>query len=361
MNRAPVSRMRNRLIFDLDTFNEAASIAERAAGLSAGRGILITRLDGRVIVNMDRRVRPIHPWHTSVQWREDKQEWWVLVVPGFVNGMPPEVPALAYSYYETDKPDSKVTVNPTLLEDWAFPIPKTMPREIRGRSFGEAVPRFFQEMGVKEEKHGVSIDTGRGGGTGGVTINISEQEAEGDRLLRAVDVVLTAFRATYKIDVGFPGNLVTGQIVDYSVVLDTSQAFRPAQISVMQKIPDAKAGNEFYQRLMGNYSDEGFDQILVSTVYFVSPPKSVARKPLDTVTDEWTPMVKHNLFWNVGYWSEVEAPKNFQQLPGTLGLLAFTGRYTVAPAAALGAQETMFQSILNAAFNKPPAGVFYTA
>lgn len=357
MNPYPVTQLGRRLLFDTGTFNEAAKITHNAANLIAGRGVLLTKLKDRVIINLDRQVRPVHPWHTSVQWREDKQEWWARVVPGFVNGRPPEVPALSYSYYETDKPDSKVTLTPTLLDDWAFPIPKTMPREIRGKDFGEAVPRHFQDMGVKDERHGASLDTGRER----VAINLSEQETEGDHLLRAVDIVLTAYRATYKIDVTFPTNLVTGQIVDYSVVLDTSQAFRPATIGVMPKIPDSTGDNDLLQRLMGNYGDEGFDQILVSTVYFVSPSKSVAKKQLDTVTDEWTPVVKHNLFWNVGYWSEVEPPKHFEQLPGALGLLAFTSRYTVAPAAALGAQEALFQSILNAAFNQPPKGVFYTA
>lgn len=356
MNAYPVTRMGARLVFDTTTFNEAAQFVTNASNLVGGRGVLMTKLRDRIIITLDRQMTPLHPWHTSLQWREEKDEkgkdksaWLVRIVPGFVNGKPPEVPALAY---ENDK---KVTVKPTLLDDVAIPIPNSMFRDIRGAEYGEAVSRYFQDLGVKEEKAGVSI------GTESVVLNLSEQEQEGERLLRAVDIVLTAFRATYKVDVSFPANLVTGQLVDYSVLLDISQALRPTQISVMQKIPPPKTGNDLIQRLIGNYGDDGFDQILVSTVYFVSPPKSIATKPLDTVTDEWTPVVKHNLFWNVGYWSDVEPPKNFQQLQPGLGLLAFTGRYTVAPAATLGAMEAMFQSILNAAFNEPPKGVFYTA
>lgn len=354
MNPYPVGQLGRRHVFDVGTFNEAAATVQHAAGLRGGRGVLVSRLSDRVIVNIDRRTPPVHPWHTSVEWREDKQDWWVRVLPGFVNGMPPEVPALAYSYYESDNPESKVTVTPTLLEDWAFPIPKTMPREVRGRDFGEVVPRYFQDMGVKEEKHGMAT-----GGGMGITVNMSEQEAEGDRVLRAVDVVLTAFRWTYRLEVTFPGNLVLGQLVDYSVTLDAAQAFRRPTIGVMPRIPAAESDDSFMQRLMGNFGDEGFDQILVSTVYFVSPPRGVAQKPLDTVTDEWTPVAKHNLFWNLGYWSEVEPPRNFQQLSHA-GLYAFVGRYTFAPAAAGGAMEAMFQQILTAAFNKKPSGVFYT-
>jgi hypothetical protein len=352
MNPYPVGQIGRRLVFDVGTFNEAAATVQNAAGLRGGRGVLVSRLSDRVIVNIDRQAGPVHPWHTSVEWHEDKEEWRVRVVPGFVNGMAPDVPALTYD--ETGKTGAKVSVTPTLLEDWAFPIPKTGYREVRGRELGEAVPRYFQDMGVKEEKHGMST-----GGGMGVTVNMSEQETEGDRLLRAVDVVLTAFRWTYKLDVTFPGNLVLGQIVDYSVTLDAAQAFRRPTISVMPRIPAAESDDAFMQRLMGNFGDEGFDQILVSTVYFVSPPKSAAKKPLDQVTDEWTPVAKHNLFWNLGYWSEVEPPRNFQQLSHA-GLYAFVGRYTVAPAATAGAMEAMFQQILTAAFNKKPSGVFYT-
>ena len=348
MNPYPVGTLGGRRVFDVGTFNDAAVIVRNAAGISGGRGVLVSRFHDRAIVSLDRQAAPVHPWFTGVEWHEDTGDWWVRVVPGFVNGKPVNVPALAY------QDENKQHVVPTLLDDLAWPILPRTYRDIRGREFGEAVPRYFRDLGVAEEKSGASA-----GGALGVTINLSEQSAEGARLLRAVDVVLTAFRWTYKLDVSTPGNLVLGQIVDYTVLLDTSQAFRPPIIGVMPQIPKPEADDSFMQRLMGNFGDEGMDQILVSTIYFVSPPKHLATKPLDQVTGEWTPAVKHNLFWNLGYWSEVEMPVNFKQSSDAF-LGFFVGRYTVAPQATLGAMEAMFQSVLAAAFNKKPSGVFYT-
>ncbi len=348
MNPYPIGKLGGRLVFDINTFNAAARSVQNTAGINGGRGVLVTRLSDRVIVSLDRQAAPVHPWFTSVEWHEDTGDWWVRVVPGFVNGKPVNLPALAYS------DENKKPVVPTLLDDLAWPIPPRTYRDIRGSGSGESVPRYFRDLGVAEEKTGISM-----GGELGITINLSEQSEEGARLLRAVDVVLTAFRWTYKLDVSTPGNLVLGQIVDYTVLLDTSQAFRPPIIGVMSQIPKPEADDSFTQRLMGNFGDEGMDQILVSTVYFVSPPKSLATKPLDQVTDEWTPVVKHNLFWNLGYWSEVEMPVNFKQSSDAF-LAFFVGRYTVAPQATLGAMEAMFQSVLAAAFNKKPSGIFYT-
>ena len=355
MNPHPVTRLGGRTIFDTGTFNEAATIARNASNLIAGRGVLVTKLEGRVVVNLDRQTPPVHPWHTSLAWSEGDQLWKARIVPGFVNGKPPEVPALRYTVTEPGqpgRPGKSVEVTPTLLDE--LPIPITATREIRGAESGESVPRYFRDMGVREEKSGASA-----GGAMGVTINLSDHEEEGERLLRAADIVLTAYRATYQMNVTFPANIVLANIVDYSVGLDISNAFRPADIRAMPKIPSSRE-NTFFDRLQGIYGDEGYDQILVSTVYFVSPPKSVATKPLDAVTGEWTPVVKHSLFWNAGYWCEVEPPKNFQQLSST-GALLFVGRYTLAPAAAFGAMEAEMQRMVAATFNEPPKGVFYTA
>ena len=356
MTDDPIGRIGNKPVFKTQAFNEATDLAQAVLGMTGGRNVLISRKRDQVIIGLDRRGRWMHPWFTSAQWKDDKNEFWITVNPGFVNSVAPNVPSLAYSYYETDKEESKVTVTPTLLDEWAFPVPIT--REIRGLELDkERVPQYFQDMGVVEEKSGVEFD----GVDGNATINISEQEESGDdaRLLRAADVVLTAFRPTYKLQVDFPLNLVTGHLVEYSASFDITNAALPPVISVLPKVPDPKPANDFFQRMVGNYSDDGFDQILVATIYFISPPKSVAKQPLTSVTDEWTPIIQHHLFWNVAYWSENQPPKNFEQL-NFGGLFTLIGRYTFAPAAIHGAREALFDSVFEAAFNQPPEGHFYT-
>ena len=224
----PVGREGNKWVFSSRAFNKAADLVQAELGMTGGRNIQISRVSGRNVINLDRRGGWLHPWFTSVEWREDKQEFWVRVRPGFVNGVAPDVPALAYSYYETDEEDSKVTITPTLLEDWAFPVPHT--RSIRGREIdGEPAPKYFRDMGVVEEKSGVGFD----GAEGNPTINTSDQEQSGDdaRLLRAADIVLTAYRPSYKIAVDMPGRQQLAQVDPAPAVGRREQGPPPHQLS----------------------------------------------------------------------------------------------------------------------------------
>jgi len=354
MTNDPLGQIGNKPVFKTQAFHEANDIVQAVLGMTGGRQVLISRKRDQVIIGLNRRGRWLHPWFTSAQWKDEKQEFWITVNPGFVNGVAPNVPSLTFEYYQTDQEDSKKKVIPTLLDDWAFPVSRT--REIRGVELDqERVPQYFQDMGVVEEKTGIkATDTG-------VKVNKSQEQTSGEdaRLLRAADVVLTAYRPTYKLDVDYPMNLITGQLVDYSAAWDITNAFKPVQITVMHKIPAPKKENDAFDRIMGNYGDEGFDQLLVATIYFISPKKKSAKKPLTSVTDEWTPIVQHQVFWNLAYWSDNQPPTNFKQLDISPAMV-LVGRYTFAPAAAFGALQSLADNIFEAVFNKPPKGYFYT-
>jgi hypothetical protein len=50
--------------------------------------------------------------------------------------------------------------------------------------------------------------------------------------------------------------------------------------------------------LLGDYEEPTFDELLIATVYLLSPPN----KPLRSAPDAtWIPYVRHGLFWNLNY------------------------------------------------------------
>ncbi len=147
----------------------------------------------------------------------------------------------------------------------------------------------------------------------------------------------------------------SGQVVDYSVVYDTTALDRMGTRARLMQAPLMPAVKKptFLERLNGTYEDDGEDRKLISTVYLLSPPNQLEGEPDET----WTPYVKHAAFWNLAYhprnlMPEVNQPLRF---PGTGLPLAdmIVGQW-------LALQNSLYQQVLNAYDTTSNAGKFHS-
>jgi len=58
-------------------------------------------------------------------------------------------------------------------------------------------------------------------------------------------------------------------------------------------------------RLMGDWENDPFDTIPVATVYLLSPENAIQN---EEPGPDWSPYVKHHLFWNLIYDVTVQPP-----------------------------------------------------
>lgn len=312
--------------FSLGAWDELVEKANRFLNITAGEGIHVSNVGGITTVSLAPQTSFVHPWRISTNYDTEERRWVARVHPGFVNGIPAEAAGELLVNY----PD----------------IPLTAFRNVLGQDGGR-IPPFFAAMGLKREKVALPNDMG--------VINISEESSSAQKLL-ACDFVLSAFRPTVSMDITFPGNLVTGEIINYALRWDISQAFKSPSVGVVMKWEPPKPPS-MLERMLGIYRDEPFDQLLIGTAYFLSPenPKT------DMPDDEWQPFVEQSLFWNLTHYWPKDPPKQFPQVPLGLSTAMFVGRYTVAPAATFGLIQAEMQKAILRIMSDSMKGTFYTA
>jgi hypothetical protein len=109
--------------------------------------------------------------------------------------------------------------------------------------------------------------------------------------------------------------------------------------------------------LTGIYSDPPFDEILISTLYFLSPPGA----PLGSAPDgSWTQYPQHNVFWNLGW---TQSTKINQPPPSQLSfIIALPSGFLVQPLVdeILGADNDAIDQITTADAAQSLAGQFWT-
>ena len=311
----------------------------RKEDAAPGANVRISKFPSGQLVGISDSAMYHHPWFTSPRWNPDTGEkgaWEITVRPGFVNGLDPLVGKVPL-----------IDADPITLG--AFMPPASW-------------PKFFDSLGVQKDRQTVIVNLAMEK----IQVDTTYDNAPptNRRWLQKCDVFLSVSRPTYKMTADIQGNLVMGQIVEYTATYDTSAmdaAGTRARLNVAAEMPP-KPDTSFSMRLMGSLGDDGEDRALVSTVYFLSPDKwqPPSEGPTPPPDSNWTPFVGHSLFWNLCHASKNLPPENVKQTDLS-GVSALTARYTVAPMATLGAMQAQSQLIIEAANNASTnEGKFWT-
>jgi hypothetical protein len=176
----------------------------------------------------------------------------------------------------------------------------------------------------------------------------------GLRLLRACDFWLHQPRVALTSDVVLnPAGYLTGQ----ATVLQTLGVQLPdpndrLQVIAGTFVPDTQA----IDPLSSDYEEPTFDEILISTVYLLSP---LGTAPGSEPDQTWTPYVRHSLFWNL-LWAQ---PPFHAPVVGTDGLdippLA-AGAGTLVISSFNAQINNLTQQMLNILEAASLAGTFWT-
>lgn len=258
-----------------------------------------------------------HPWTVSPFWFEDEKErikeWRFKVAPGFVNGLhyecdikPPLASARTIERLEVGgKKVGKEEVvtawgieSPTMRVDGTRVIGSgSDPTGVSVTESGdltttaEAVPKFFQKLGVGKE---VQL---AGNLTSGIQ-EVVQEEQKDPRILRAFDIVMRLDRIALRVETGDIEVAAIGGFTQLlSIAVGRSSPANPSptiyQTSKYVAPPPSNPAD-----LFEGIGDREYDELKVATVFFLSPPETTLDEPLD---GSWTPYVRHDLFWNLAY------------------------------------------------------------
>lgn len=266
-----------------------------------------------------------HPWQLAPRWRADDRlpaggEWVSTVNPGFVNGddatievvrvgrdpaslenlAPHKIhvpltggyatPTGPYSI-ETGEDAPEIVLGSFRNPASSAGLAATADGEIVSRA-GEGYPAFFDSLGVVPPAAGGPIGEGA-------------SDETRTRQIRASDLVLIVPRFGSRQDINIRDPFTAAQTVEISTVflngrvasapsryyLVTLPKWRPADAPTMQ------------DRLAGTAVETEQDELLIATVYFVSPPDYTDDAEVDST---WTPYVDYRVFWNLAWSSRAE-------------------------------------------------------
>ena len=257
-----------------------------------------------------------HPWKTRVKWNSEAKEFQATVKPGYVNARDVEVrvPAASASQETLDRLGirdagrSEENVDAELHEEPSIPLPVSGMRSIgydalpqsfssgdngAGGSFEyEPVPEFFLEKGVVAANP-KSLTLG-GGFQEEFQSGLPPKEER--RYLRAIDIVLTQERPSAAAQwVELPGGTVEfGMTYTGSFNPEENRVF----ISRRKKFKPASEGVDPADLIRGAVGTDPFDEILVCTIYLLSP---LGRGEGEEPDGSWTPYVDHSIFYNLNH------------------------------------------------------------
>lgn len=356
------------------------------------------------IVSLNDETEYQHPWHVTAWYAKDPGAtdgaWNVSVKPGFCNGIDPAIYAQRangynpFAVYKTEASAlgaqggaaGEITgigglmVKPLGETNAAGWIELTRGPVTKVQGFGnkDKLPEFF----VRMNGYNPNIDIASGASSSAqllaqlgfqVTNNgVTQDLTSGDKTANARQVVGQDFwlevpRAAYRTEVDILANPLTGQLVDYNTVFDTSVFDqRRGQVRIYQGPFPAGRDLEgvMTERINAGLvdpADPGVDVIRLFTLYLAQPP--VAARPADDdgkVNGSWAPFVQYHTTWNVNHAVKNSPPININaSAPIELTTAFFVGRFTLA-AGALGAITAEFDRILNRVMNQSNQGKTWT-
>lgn len=253
-----------------------------------------------------------HPWQTHAFWNTRGQRWVAIMEPGFVNE---ESPRWRTTIREQAEVDRDFGINP--LTGQPFFSAHVFAREKKAaelrtidvpmylapaipmawRAVGtdgdpsSPLPSFFARRGVAQPPR-INVEALAAGDASALTAALPKA---GARLLRACDLWIRQPRMALTSTI----ELLPGPATGISNVTQT--------LSVRSPIPGDRlrlyVGNYSATRpvidpLAGDYEEPTWDDVLVATVFLLSPAGTPAGSEPDGT---WTPFVRHNLFWNLCY------------------------------------------------------------
>lgn len=357
------------------------------------------------IVSLNDETEYMHPWKVTAWWTDDDSKdgasWYINVKPGFCNGIDPAIYSQKangynpFSVYKTQASalgavgggEGEITgianlmVKPlgeTNAADW-IELTRGPVTKVQGFNNRDKLPEFFARLGG----YNPNIDLTSGASSTAqllatlgfqITNNgVTQDLTTGDKTSSARQVVGQDFwievpRAAYRTTVDIIANPLTGQLVDYNTVFDTSVFDqRKGQVRIYQgPFPQGREGLEglLTDRVLSGTldpTDPGVDLIRLFTFYLVQPPKDMrAANDNGKPNGSWAPYVQYHTTWNINHGVKNTPPININaSAPIELTTAFFVGRFTLA-AGALGAITAEFDRILNSAMNQLNGGKIWT-
>ncbi|MDR3405600.1 MAG: hypothetical protein P4L99_24100 [Chthoniobacter sp.] len=263
-----------------------------------------------------------HPWFTQPAWSASANRWVATIVPGFVNeqapvyratvedqrdaGNPWEINPLTGKPFFSDVVFSQPsTINSQQSVDLPLYLNPAIPMDFRGIGFdgdpSNSVPQFFIDLGAAaapKQSSGDLLNDGDALQNG--ILGAAPTPPANLRLLRACDFWVHQPRLALTSEVTLEPGIATG-VSNVTQTLSVASAAASDVLRVFQgtftPLTPFTAGID---PLQGDYEEPTFDELLISTVYLLSPPNT----PIGSTPDAtWTPYVRHNLFWNL-YWAQ---------------------------------------------------------
>lgn len=311
----------------------------------AGKGILIDRHRNGSSISANPLFQWRHPWNVVAQWRD--KAWHLNIKPGFVNGDP--VIMVGSAPEPKDNEDKPKDLELTEVPWW----------KVAGtRSVIEDVPAFFVAKGVVSQAQAAGAVTTENFDR----INLAElaKQADGEKVLRSVDIVAVIYRpqlrSTFEVS---DASGTTGGLLQYAPAYDfTSVNENGPQARLVQEAPYVPQKTpDILLRALGVEPDTDQDKILLATVYFLSPDKD--SKELD---ENWTPFVKHHVFWNLMHATKNIIPELSSQVPSrapfVTGLAGGYGDMLINQFSAL--KDTIEREVLNFYREDESGGAFWS-
>ena len=336
-----------------------------------------------------------HPWFTEAMWMPKKKAWVAFVLAGFVNGMAPmvrttagelreargtffgqlvdartgaaeikQLAQLAISNGDDDSglPDGTAVDVPLYQNP---PVGLNQWRNI-GWDGDSNVPLFFQDRGVNKPPRSAAAQLEATG-----TVALAEPP-KGNRLLRACDIILHQPRTALTSQITIDGSgAVTGMgLVNQTLGVREAAANDILQIQTGTYRELQQASLNFSGAsnvIASDYEEKTWDEILISTVYLMSPPDA----PLDSKPDAtWQAFAKHATpeeggqgFWNM-LWAQPRLnpffnTDIFRPALGTLSVLGGGAGFMWASSVASSINDAT-QGALNILQSQSLAGSFWT-
>jgi hypothetical protein len=363
----------------------------------AGTNAAVTRGPGGFSVSLGKPKQWQHPWQTQLWWLGDLKQWVATVLPGFVNGEAPVVnttAALALSLAKAGTfynglitarsgaadiaraaslaAESTAAADATPAGQVDVKLTNNPPIQLAFRNVGfdsdgtvgSAVPQFFKNLGVQNSPQPANLSDPNNPDTAdAVVAALNVQPTPGNRLLRASDIVVHQPRMALTSTISIEDGAITG-ISNVTQTLGIRSAAPGDRLKVFATslFDPGSAAALGIDPLSGDYEEPTWDELLVSTVYLLSPPNAV---PLSQPDSSWVPYVAHTLFWNLTYLARtvLQVP----QLGNATGELVTLGS-TLAGGLASFAVNTISASINDAMQNalnlltaQSLAGTWWTA
>jgi len=301
--------------FPARVYNDVMAAIRRGKPLRGLRSV-IRETSAGVVVSAD--VPPSdwnHPWRLHPRWVEDdkgKGNWNVTITPGFVNGANTVIGST----------DLALTADPTpTLKISAF-------RDATG--LNGHYPALFKKLGVRKPLEPAPALSGTLEQNAQVDVQLFPDQY-GTRRLMAADFLLHIDHMGIRTDTFF-ADPTTGNLVIHSPAFTPPVNRYPYRI---QTVPEYTAVQypTMLDRMMGTMDEPNFDQLLIGTLWLLSPPdEGEETQPGPT----WQPYTQHFVFWNLGY-SNVNEFNYTNPQPITIhtglafGLLDSIGNSMLAP------------------------------